>query len=110
MDPLAFASSIILGFLTLAGVFVTNRRVGKVREENTSQHGAAQAERESSLLELQKAHEKILGKVELVHEDVQQVVGSVAVIHHRLIDHVTDIKAHGDAAWKTVTPEELHIP
>lgn len=107
---IAGAFSTVTGAIGLAGIWLTKRDVKVVRTENTRQHRTAQEERESSLAELQRAHEKILGKVEIVHEDVRTVVGSVAVIHDQLVTHVNDIKAHGDSTWKTVTPQELHLP
>ena len=107
---IAGSFSTVTGAIGLAGIWLTKRDVKVVRHENTRQHRTAQEEREDSTKALQAAHEKILSKVDTVHEDVRSVVGSVAVIHHKLTEHVSDIKAHGDSAWKTVTPEELQLP
>ncbi len=85
---IAGSVSIITGGIGLIGIWLTKREVKTVRVENSQQHGAAQKDREESFEILREAHNKILGKVELVHEDVQTVVGTVAVIGEKLEDHL----------------------
>lgn len=95
MDILSFLSSIILGLLTLAGLFVTTRRVDRVRTENDEQHGRAQEERAI-------AHGVLVGKIEHVNDNVQTVVTQVGALDEKLDSHINDIEAHGDTSWKTL--------
>jgi len=80
--------STVTGGLGLLGIWLTKREVKTVRHENTRQHRSAQEGRESSLAALQTAHEKILGRVELVHEDVRTVGDRVAIVGQKLDDHL----------------------
>ncbi len=85
---IAGSVSIVTGGLGLLGIWLTKKDVKTVREENSQQHGNAQKEREESFEILRQGYDKILGKVELVHTDVQTVVGTVAVIGDKLADHL----------------------
>ena len=87
MDSLSFASSIVLGFFTLIGVIWTHRGVRRVRQENTSQHAAAEVARQHTLQALQDAHNSIAGKVESAHGDV--VTLTVARVDQKLADHMS---------------------
>lgn len=80
--------STVTGGLGLLGIWLTKREVRTVRHENTRQHRTAQEERESSVSELRQAHSQILGKVDIIHEDVRTVIGHVAVVDQKLDDHL----------------------
>jgi len=80
--------STITGGLGLLGIWLTKRDVKAVRHENTQQHQTAQEERESAVEGLRRAHSKILGKVDVIHEDVRTVIGHVAVVDQKLDDHL----------------------
>lgn len=102
MNGIESLTTITVAVMGLVGIFLTNRKVGKVDKTNTEQHDRAVAERTAAEERRQTAHDELVGKVEAVHNDVRltsmHLGTELGKLAGKLEIHMKDQHAHDEAA------------